>query len=381
MGRKASWPPRIQCHPSGQARVRIKGKDVWLGRHGSKEAAERYAELVRAGEPQPRTRALTVAEAVERYDDYARSHYVKPDGTPTSEVAYVVRALGVLLAVCPAMRAEDFRGVMLKKARDEMVKRGWCRTNTNHHVNVIKRAWKWLLAEELITAESYASVRAVEALKAGRTSAPEREKVRPAVEADVLATLPFLSPHLRAVVRLQLATACRPGEAVALDPDEIEYAEPVWLWRPQAHKTAYRGKGKLILVGPRAQEVLAPLLDAHEGGFLFGPKKSEALRRAEVRAASATPRRTSLAGRPGRPWLSDFYGPLAYTKAVARACERAGVPHWSPGRLRHLAGTLLAAEFGPIVAQTIMGHANLRTTEIYCERDLKPALAAILKVG
>jgi hypothetical protein len=176
MSRPASWPPRLLRHKSGRARVFWKGRDYWFGRYGTKEADEAYAEFVRTGPPQgrqtpgkARRTGLTVAEALERYQAYARGHYRHPDGTPTSEMNYVRAASAVLLAACPALKAEQFRGRALKEAREAMAAKGWCRSNVNHHVNVIKRIWKWLCSEELVTAEAYGGVRSVEALKRGRT--------------------------------------------------------------------------------------------------------------------------------------------------------------------------------------------------------------------
>lgn len=384
MPRQASWPPRLLRHKSGRARVYWKNRDYWFGRYGSREANEAYAEFVRAGPPQgppkasARRTGLTVAEALERYLAYASGHYRHPDGRQTSEMSYVRAASAVLLAICPALKAEQFRGRALKEAREAMVKKGWCRSNVNHHVNVLKRVWKWLCSEELVTAEAYGSVRSVEALKRGRTQARESPRVLPAPPEHVEAALPYLSPHLEVAARLQLLTACRPGEALALDPAHLERREGVWLWRPAAHKTAHHGKERLILVGPRAQALLAPLLATHEGGPLLSPRASEQLRRLRVRQGAPTPRRSCLAGRYD---LADAYDGEAYSKAVGRACDWAGVPRWRPNQLRHTAATLLAEEFGPLVAQTILGHANLRTSEVYIERDLSAALAAIAKAG
>lgn len=40
--------PPAYCHhkPTGQARVRISGKDYYLGSYGSQESRDRYAEVV-----------------------------------------------------------------------------------------------------------------------------------------------------------------------------------------------------------------------------------------------------------------------------------------------------------------------------------------------
>jgi integrase len=78
----------------------------------------------------------------------------------------------------------------------------------------------------------------------------------------VEATLPYLLPPVQAMVRLQLHTGMRPGEACALRACDLDTAGTVWVYRPARHKTAWRGKARVVAVGPRAQEVLRPFLPA-----------------------------------------------------------------------------------------------------------------------
>jgi len=56
-------------------------------------------------------------------------------------------------------------------------------------------------------------------------------------------------------------------------------------------------------------------------------------------------------------------------RAVRRACKRAGVPIWTPGQLRHNAGTKIRADFDLEAARVGLGHAHASTTEIYAKRD------------
>ena len=47
MARKATWPPRVQRHrASGQARVRVRSKDYYLGVYGSDQAKRAYVALL-----------------------------------------------------------------------------------------------------------------------------------------------------------------------------------------------------------------------------------------------------------------------------------------------------------------------------------------------
>ena len=46
MSKSRKIPAYVHHKPTGQARVRIKGKDFYLGKYGSPESHERYDELI-----------------------------------------------------------------------------------------------------------------------------------------------------------------------------------------------------------------------------------------------------------------------------------------------------------------------------------------------
>jgi site-specific recombinase XerC len=52
---------------------------------------------------------------------------------------------------------------------------------------------------------------------------------------------------------------------------------------------------------------------------------------------------------------------------------------WRPNQLRHAGATDVRARDGIEAAQQVLGHANVRTTEIYAEPDLKLAEQAARK--
>jgi integrase len=60
--------------------------------------------------------------------------------------------------------------------------------------------------------------------------------------------------------------------------------------------------------------------------------------------------------------------PIART--IAKACARAGVPHWHPNQLRHNFATLARRQFGSEAAQVVLGHSRADMTQVYAERDL-----------
>jgi integrase len=77
-------------------------------------------------------------------------------------------------------------------------------------------------------------------------------------------------------------------------------------------------------------------------------------------------------GNPAAPIFASTRGPFgrtAMTQAVARACQRAGVPHWSPHRLRHTATNLLRQAAGDTMAKATIGWEDARMLIRYGRED------------
>jgi len=66
---------------------------------------------------------------------------------------------------------------------------------------------------------------------------------------------------------------------------------------------------------------------------------------------------------------------------VKRLCKAAGVPFWTPNRLRHNAATRFRKKCGLETARIILGHRKMNTTEIYAEADQQKARRAARDLG
>ena len=64
-----------------------------------------------------------------------------------------------------------------------------------------------------------------------------------------------------------------------------------------------------------------------------------------------------------------------------RAYGKAGVPVWTPHRLRHNAATQIRKEFGLEAAQLLLGHARADVTQVYAEADEMKALHIAERMG
>jgi integrase len=248
----------------------------------------------------------------------------------------------------------------------------------------MKRLFKWAVAEELVPESVYRALLTVEGLKAGRSEARETDRVAPVSDEHVEAVLPHLPSPLRALVRIQRLTGMRPGEAAQMRGRDLDTTGGVWVYKPSRHKTAWRGKERIVPIGPKGQDVLRPFLKSDPEAFIFSPwdareelfATKRAARKTRVQPSQVCRRKVNPQRRP-----AAFYTRHTYASAVARACVKAGVPHWHPNQLRHSRATEVRGAFGLEAAQVILGHAKANVTEVYAERNLTLATHVAAQTG
>jgi integrase len=416
--------PAYQKHASGQARVTLNGRDHYLGKYGSPESKARYEELVRRyladrlRDELTRSVALrtdlTVNEAILRYLTHAQEYYVK-NGRVTNQHRMIRLALRVVRERFGDLEAKDFGPKALKECQKAFVEQGLSRNEANRRVRLVRSCFGWLVAEELIPAATWEALKAVQPLRKGRTPAPERPPVRPIHEAMVAAVLPHVTPPVAAMIRLQELTGMRPDEVVQMRTGDLNIARALWEYRPGSHKLDHHeGIERVVVIGPRAQEILRPWLRTALDSFLFSPRESLAKHHAERRKARQTPLWPSHEAaqerkRKARPIRAprDRYDVASYRRAIYRGCDLA-FPHptlaeiaekdltddqrtelaawrkahrWSPNRLRHSTATRVRRELGIEAARALLGHADADTTTIYAERDLELAREAMARLG
>jgi hypothetical protein len=188
MARPKKKIPSYLPHPaSGQARVRVNGRDFYLGPFGSPESKQAYARFIaeNVGNGQAPTIAipaggvLTIAALVVKYDDFAQAYYVK-NGAPTDEKYAIKAAVQPLVRLYGDTLAEDFGPKRLKAVRQEIITNGrrrkrkhtgepLTRKYINYRIACIVRMFKWAVEEELVPVTVYQSLKAVAALRRGRT--------------------------------------------------------------------------------------------------------------------------------------------------------------------------------------------------------------------
>jgi integrase len=271
---------------------------------------------------------LTVNELILAYWRHAEQHYRHSDGSPTSELDCLRAALRPLKALYGHTPAAAFGPLALKAVRERMVASGWCRNLVNKHAGRVKRVVRWAASEELLPPSAYHALQAVAGLARGGTAARETEPVKPVPEAFVDAVLPLVLPPVRAMIELQRLTGMRPGEVCAMRPCDLDTFGAVWLYRPPRHKTAWRGRERVVALGPRAQAVVRPFLTLDTSAPLFSPRRALAERAERMRAARKTrvqpSQRDRRGGRPnarrGTTTTRQATRPPFAAPAARRAC-------------------------------------------------------------
>jgi integrase len=385
--------PSLRHHkPSGRAVVTLNGKDIYLGPWDSGEAQEAYDRkvqewLTRNRRPEVTEEEkplLSVSQVLVRFLDHAESYYVR-DGKPTSELGNLKRVIRTVRELYGRTPAPEFGPKALKACRNVFVEQGLVRNGVNANVQRIKRMFRWAVEEELVPGGVIHGLDAVRGLRRGRTEAKEGKKVLPVQEDHVDAILPHVSGAVCAMVRLQLATGMRPGEVVLMRRCDIDQSEETWTYRPAQHKTEHHGHDRVVYLGPKAREILAPFLEREETANLFSPREAEEARNAKRKVARVTPMtpshraRTRREGR-ARAWR-ERYDVNTYRRAIQRGCEKAGIATWHPHQLRHNFATRLRRDHDAEVVRVLLGHRSVEVTAIYTQIEERRASDVIGRVG
>ena len=212
----------------------------------------------------------------------------------------------------------------------------------------------------------------------------ETQPVWPVSIALVEETLPHLSPTIADMLRLQLLTGARSGEICLMRACDIDMTGVVWLFRPTRHKVAHRGFGRVIPLGPKAQEIVKRYLKPRVDAYLFSPRETmEAFRRKQRQERKTKVQPSQMCRKKKRPRRApgERYNPRAICNAITVACRRAGVQHWHPHQLRHTKATEIRREYGLDAARALLGQHGPQVTELYAELDEAKAVEVARKLG
>ena len=276
------------CRDRNQAFSWYNGKRIYHGAWGSPEAKKNYRRFVAALDENPilslqpdRKNGVLVSELTAGFLDFIESRMDK------IHVQHFTRAVGYLVDVYGELPVNEFSPKKLNTVRNQMIKTGTlCRGMVNDYTCRIVRIFSWGVEEELVKSDIVTALREVKSLRKGEPGTfdnPPRGEVSDNV---VAATLPFLSPTVRAMVILQRLTGMRPSEIYRMTVGDIDRTRDMELWYyiPGKHKTEeYIGK-KVIPLGKPEQELIAPyLVGKKSAAAIFSPRTAVAEWNAERR--------------------------------------------------------------------------------------------------
>lgn len=268
--------------------------------------------------------------------------------------------------------ADTIRPAELLAIQQKLVAGGLSVRTINRRIRAIVRMFRWGVPRDLVTPEQWWGMAAIEAVKVCAGADNQPREIAPADPAAVYATLARCRPMLWRMIVVQMLTGMRSGELVQMCPCHIDRSEGcagVWRYRVPFHKTKHRGHVRVVAIGPRAQEVLEPmLLYAQPEAFLFTPEAAEAERGSRRRPGHGRALRAS-------------YTPHSYQQAIEYAQKKAGVTHWHAHQLRHLAGTVAREAADLDGAQAMLGHRHARVTEVYARLAVEKAARVAAVVG
>jgi integrase len=409
MARPKSKAPARRYHLSGQSVVTLGGRDIYLGPHDSPESIARYAVLIniyqQSGLTLPddfdesildqqaalllglsapsavasdqKKQPILVRHITASYRQHIAVNYAA-DPTEFQRLSGVCNDIDKYDGDVPA---EQYGPLRLQAQRQRWVDSGKARVYCNRLTNSVKRIWNYAVSQELMDQSCLDRLRSVESLRTGQTTAKEKKPIGPVDIEIVRATARHLSPVVRAMLRIQIATSMRPSEVCRMRPCEIDRSGETWVYRPTHHKTANRGKSKEVPLIDDARDAVTDYLMRDPKSYCFSPREAIAWRRAIDTANRSTPlsqgnrvgtnRKNEPSNQPG-----DHYDHRGYRQAICRAAQKAGVPHWNPYQLRHLAATVIRNALGPEAAQAALGHSHANMTEHYAKLSLEKAIQA-----
>lgn len=342
-----------------------------VGKVGRTEARARFKawvdELAEAAKAAAVAPAYTVADLCREHYAAVTPQYVGPDGEPTATVAKVRIALesfGTMHghrdanAVTPAdVHAWLRRYVNEPRQPTHRVgppnKRATPRTaaTVNDALGRIKTMFEWGAVHRGVNPLAAGGAKLVRGVRGTDPAVRVKEKPGSVMSDAMEATCEELPPALADLVRVMWWTGCRPGEACRLRWVDIDRSAPVWVYAPAHHKTAWRGKVRVVAIGPKAQDVL----NRHPS-----PQVSLPIFR-------------DPAGKP--------YTTTRVRNFLASAGRRAGVGRWTPNMVRHAFTNRVRLLHGAEAVQAVLGHRRINEQLAYMDKTVAMAAKVAGEVG
>ena len=347
--------PKYCLHKgSGQAYCRIAGDMHYLGKYGSDASRREYdrimGEFIANGRQAYRhPDEILISHLIVRYLDHVETELSLSESRKKN-ISIALRVLNELYGNQPVAA---FGASALKSTRKQWIEKGLGMVTINNYVNIIKQVFDWGGEEEIIPADIANSVKLVKPLKSGHTSAVEYDDIKPVSDENVEKTLPYLNQQYQDMIIVQRRISGRPQDVLNIRPCDIDRSGDLWVYCPFTYKTKKKDAAKNVcrklFIGPRAQAILLPYLER----------------------CKENPEQFIFVRKSGKQYSTNQYG-----DAIAYACKKAGIPHWSPNQLRHAGGTEVRSKYG--LDEAVMRMENRRSCRILLRSQIKNSINYLL---
>ncbi len=333
------------------------GRQIWFGHKDNPESADKYAEFLKSlkavapvsVESSTKTRRTprrpTVNEVCLKFVTEHFPRYQTSSGAESAERRCMQGVIRHLRNLYGNTAADDFGPLKLRTVREAMVEAGWTRRFINKQIIRLRFIFRLGVSHELVKPEVLAAIDTVPPLAPGETKAPDPPPRMAVPQESIDAVRQRLRFRNRDILDLLLLTGARPGELLRLCPCDIDRSRPIWRAELDQHKTAHRGKQRVLLFNETAQKILKKYIRNKPKSRMF-------------------------------PIRID-----TFSNTIKSACKRAGIPRFCPHQLRHTVATRLADEMGVEAAQRLLGHSGRAMTEHYSRAAEKLATEAAKRLG
>ena len=277
------------CRDRSRAFSWHNGKRIYHGVWGSPEAEKNYKRFIAALLENPNlplqmgsVGGVLISELVAGFLKHIEAR--KMDKT---DVEHFKTVVGFLVDVYGDLGVNEFSPKKLKVVRNQMVKVGTLsRPMINRYIGKIRRIFAWGVEEEVVQSNVIHALRTVKALLKGEEGTFDNPPRLDVPDDVVAATLPYLSPTVRAMVIIQRLTGCRPSEICRMTVESVDRRQEngLWYYVLQTHKTKKHIGVKQIPLGRPEQILIEPyLVEKKPSAAVFSPKTAMAELNAERR--------------------------------------------------------------------------------------------------
>jgi integrase len=257
------------------------------------------------------------------------------------------QAFRLLVDCFPYAEINDIDGETLEKYQRFLAEeRKYARSQCNRFVKLVKRVFDWASRQKppiISEARAFAIGKVPKLLPSPRIR--ENKKRKPCPIKYVDSCFPLLRPVIADILRIESIQGMRPGEPCYIKPCDIDFDfDGVnWLYMPDNHKTASRGKERPFVFCRATQEILTPYLRLDE------------------------PEKTVFRNARGGAMRPEYV-----SRAVNHAIKKHGLPKFVPYQTRHLVATETAKKYKNLEeARALLGHSDVKMTSHYVDADVE----------